>query len=239
VQSIEDVLEPSEFRKLGLGKDQLVLLVHSGSHGLGESILRAQVDLHAGNGVAVESFAAEEYLRGHDYAMRWARANRELIARRFVAKLDAKVECVWDGCHKSITRREREGESIWLHRKGAVEAEGDFVVIPGSRGSLSYLLKSRGDEAKRAWSLAHGAGRKWGRSEARLRMRKRFSVSELAHTPLGGRVVCEERDLLYEEAPAAYKNIEHVVQELIVTGLVSVIATLRPLFTYKTRKLHR
>ena len=31
---------------------------------------------------------------------------------------------------------------------------------------------------------------------------------QLAQTSLGGRVICEERDLLYEEAPAAYKNIE-------------------------------
>ena len=239
VQSIEDVLEPSEFRKLGLGKDQLVVLVHSGSRGLGESILRAHVDLHGGDGVAVKSFAAAEYLRGHDYALRWGSANRELIARRFAAKFGAKVECVWDGCHNSITRCESVGELIWLHRKGAVEAEGDFIVIPGSRGSLSYLVKPLGDGASRAWSLAHGAGRKWGRSEARLRIRERFSVSELTQTPLGGRVICEERDLLYEEAPAAYKNIEHVVQDLVAAGLISVIARLRPLLTYKTRKLRR
>ena len=104
---------------------------------------------------------------------------------------------------------------------------------------MSYLVKPDGDTASRAWSLAHGAGRKWGRSEARLRMRERFSVSELAQTALGGRVICEERDLLYEEAPAAYKNIEAVVQDLVAAGLVSVIATLRPLLTYKTRKVRR
>jgi len=66
-----------------------------------------------------------------------------------------------------------------------------------------------------------------------------LSVSELAHTPLGGRVICEERELLYEEAPAAYKNIDAVIGDLVAAGLVSVIATLRPLLTYKTRKLRR
>ena len=239
VQTVEAIVIPGEFRKLGLAKDQLLVLVHSGSRGFGESVLRAHVDQYAGEGVAAELFAAEEYLCGHDIAVLWARANRELIARRFVAKLGAKTECIWDGCHNSITRREIEGESVWLHRKGAVEAEGDLAVIPGSRGSLSYLVKPGGDAASRAWSLAHGAGRKWGRSEARLRMRERFSVSELAQTALGGRVICEERDLLYEEAPAAYKNIEAVVQDLVAAGLVSVIATLRPLLTYKTRKVRR
>ncbi len=239
LQTVEKVLDVGEFKKLGLGKQQLVVLVHSGSRGLGESILRAHVDEHCGNGVEAESFAAEEYLRGHDFAVRWARANRELIVHRFTATIGAEAEALWDGCHNSITRRENDGEEVWLHRKGAVEAEGGFVVIPGSRGSMSYVVKPTGDGESHAWSLAHGAGRKWSRSDARQRMRERFSVSELAQTPLGGRVVCEERDLLYEEAPAAYKNIEAVIADLVAAGLVSVIATLRPLLTYKTRKERR
>jgi release factor H-coupled RctB family protein len=145
-----------------------------------------------------------------------------------------------DGCHNSITRRASDGGVEWLHRKGAVEAEGDFVVIPGSRGSMTYyVVKPIGDGKSHACSLAHGAGLKWARSDARQRMRERFSVSELAQTPLGGRVVCEERDLFYEEAPAAYKNIEAVIDDLVAAGLVSVIATLRPFLTYKTRKVRR
>ncbi|MBI3850457.1 MAG: RNA ligase RtcB family protein [Verrucomicrobia bacterium] len=251
LQAVEKVLDADEFKKLDLGKQQLVVLVHSGSRCLGESILRAHVDQHFGEGVEADSFAAEEYLRGHDIAVRWAKANRELIARRFVATLGAEAECLWDGCHNSITPsppaplpsdgrgwpsgRVRE----WIHRKGAVAADDDFVVIPGSRGSLSYLVKPIGDGESHAWSLAHGAGRKWARSDARQRMRERFSVAELAQTGLGGRVVCEDRDLLYEEAPAAYKNIEAVVQDLVDAGLVAVIATLRPLLTYKTRKPRR
>ena len=239
LQAVEKVLDAEEFKKLDLGKQQLVALVHSGSRGLGETILRAHVDQHFGEGVEADSFAAAEYFRGHDFAVRWAKANRESIARRFLAALGAEAECLWDGCHNSIARRQSDGEVVWVHRKGAVDAESNFVVIPGSRGSLSYLVKPTGDGESHAWSLAHGAGRKWSRSEARLRMRERFSVAELAQTGLGGRVICEERDLLYEEAPAAYKNIEAVVQDLVDAGLVSVIATFRPLLTYKTRKQGR
>ena len=249
LQAVEEVLEPAEFKKFGLGKQQLVVLVHSGSRGLGEAILCDHVDQHfepslgfgaaGGNGMEVESFAAGEYFRGHDLAVRWAKANRELIARRFIATLGAEAECLWDGCHNSISRHGGDGETFWIHRKGAFVAEHDPIVIPGSRGALSYLVKPIGDGEIRAWSLAHGAGRKWARSEARLRMRERFGVSQLVQTPMGGRVVCEERNLLYEEAPAAYKNIEAVIRDLVDAGLVSVIATFRPLLTYKTRKLRR
>jgi release factor H-coupled RctB family protein len=239
LQRVEEILDASAFKRFGLGKQQLVVLVHSGSRGLGESVLRVYVDEHQANGSDAESFAAATYLKDHDIAVRWAKANRALIARRFVDAIGAEAECLWDGCHNSITRRESEGDTLWVHRKGAVVTEGDPVVIPGSRGSLSYLVKPTGDGESHAWSLAHGAGRKWARSETRLRMRERFGMHQLTQTPLGGRVICEQRELLYEEAPAAYKNIEDVVQDLVDAGLISVIATFRPLLTYKTRALRR
>lgn len=239
LQAVDKIIDAAEFKNVGIGKEQLVVLIHSGSRGLGETVLREHVDVHHGNGVPADSFAAQEYLRGHDLAVRWARANRALIARRFVEQLGAEAERIWDGCHNRILARENAGETVWVHRKGAVADDDVPIVIPGSRGASSYLVKPIGDGASHAWSLAHGAGRKWSRSETRLRMRERFGVMELVQTALGGRVICEERDLLYEEAPAAYKNIEAVIQDLVDAGLVSVIATLRPLLTYKTRKTRR
>jgi release factor H-coupled RctB family protein len=239
LQQVEEVLDATAFKQFGLGKQQLVVLVHSGSRGLGESILREYAEGNGTAGCDADGFAGAAYLREHDLAVRWAKANRALIARRFAEALGAEAELLWDGCHNSITCRESDEEIVWIHRKGAVAAESDFVVIPGSNGSLSYLAKPIGDGPSHAWSLAHGAGRKWARSEARMRMRERFSVPELTRTPLGGRVICEERETLYEEAPAAYKNIGDVVQDLVDAELVSVVATFRPLLTYKTRAAKR
>ncbi len=239
LQCVEEVVDPTAFRALGLGKQQLTVLVHSGSRSLGQAVLRAHVDEHAGRPVEATSFAEAEYLRGHNHAVRWAAANRALVARRFIEALGAEATPLWDGGHNLLTPRETEHGPVWVHRKGAVEAESPFVVIPGSRGSLSYVVKPLGNGEDNAWSLAHGAGRKWTRSDARSRMRERFAVAELVQTGLGGRVVCEDRDLLYEEAPAAYKKIEAVIQDLVDAGLVSVVATLRPLLTYKVRKTRR
>lgn len=239
LQAVEEIHDAEGFKKLGLGKQQLAMLIHSGSRGLGESILRGHLTQHCDNGADVPSHEAETYLEGHDFAVRWAMANRALIALRFAATLGAETSLLWDGCHNSITRYEDGAEAMWVHRKGAVPSSGEFIVIPGSRGSLSYVVKPIGDGENHAWSLAHGAGRKWARSEARLRMRERFNVQQLTQTGLGGRVICEERELLYEEAPAAYKNIESVIQDLVDASLVTVIATFRPLLTYKTRKVRR
>ena len=237
--AVEEVHSSRDLKQLGLGRQQLVTLVHSGSRGLGESVLRSHTAEHRGDGVEPTSSAAESYLQGHDLAVRWARINRELIAQRFLTALGAEADRLWDGCHNGISRRDHNGEPLWIHRKGAVEVDGQMVVIPGSRGSLSYLVKPEGDGENHGWSLAHGAGRKWARSQARQRMRERFRPAELEQTRLGGRVICEERDLLYEEAPAAYKDIDAVIKDLVTAGLVSVVATFRPLLTYKTRKVRR
>jgi release factor H-coupled RctB family protein len=236
LQTVEEVIDAREFKKLGLGKQQLVVLVHSGSRGLGDTVLRDHVAEHQASSSDAESFAATAYLQSHELAVRWAKVNRKLLGERFAQALGAEASLLWDGCHNSITPRELEGETVWVHRKGAVVAEEETVVIPGSRGSFSYLVKPLGDGESRAWSLAHGAGRKWARSEARLRMRERFGKEQLVQTSLGSRVICGERDLLYEEAPAAYKNIDAVIQDLADAGLVSVVATFRPLLTYKCRR---
>lgn len=237
LQVIEEVRDSKAFRKLGVGRKQLLMLVHSGSRGFGESLQRGRDGQGQTEGVACDSFEAAEFLRDHDHALRWAKANRMRIASRFAAGFGVTAERVWDGCHNSITPLDTERGTVWVHRKGAVSVDGPCVVIPGSRGSLSFLVKPVGDGASHAWSLAHGAGRKWARSESRLRMRKRFAPQHLKQTALGSRVICEERGLLYEEAPDAYKDIEDVIADMAEAGLMSVVATLRPLLTYKTRTL--
>ena len=118
---------------------------------------------------------------------------------------------------------------------GAAPSDEGPVVIPGSRGSLSYLVLPMGDGADHAHSLAHGAGRKWTRTSARERMRERFSPEALTRTSFKSHVICEDRDLLFEEAPPAYKAIDRVVGDLVDAGLVRVVATLAPVLTYKTR----
>ena len=109
-------------------------------------------------------------------------------------------------------------------------------MYPGSRGDFSYLVEPIADGADHALcSLAHGAGRKWSRSNAHARLSERFRIADLQRTALGSQVICEDRRLIYEEAPQAYKDIQRVVADLEHAGLVRVIAKLRPLLSYKTR----
>lgn len=67
-------------------------------------------------------------------------------------------------------------------------------------------------------------------------MSRRFRIADLERTKLGSRVICEDRELIFEEAPQAYKDIQQVVRDLLDAGLIDPIATMRPLITYKTRR---
>jgi release factor H-coupled RctB family protein len=67
-------------------------------------------------------------------------------------------------------------------------------------------------------------------------LEKRYSPQALTRTDLGSHVICEDKALLYEEAPQAYKNITTVIDDLVSAGLAEVIAVLRPLVTYKVRR---
>lgn len=235
LQCVERVESPDALETLGLDKKQLFVLVHSGSRGMGEWILRQHVDRFKAGGLATNTQEAQEYLESHDQAILWAKANRALIAQRFTDQLGASCRLVLDGCHNSVTRIDLDGEEMWLHRKGATASDTGPIVVPGSRGSLSYLVEPVGDQQKNLWSLAHGAGRKWNRKSCKSRIGAQFKAKNLRQTPMGNVVICDDKHLLYEEAPQAYKNIDRVIQDMVDDGLIRVLATLRPLITYKVR----
>jgi release factor H-coupled RctB family protein len=240
LQQVHEIADPDALAALGLGidKDRLLLLVHSGSRGLGESVLREHAARHGAAGLVADSEEARGYLSRHDHAVRWAQANRALIAGRFLGLLGAAGQPALplvDVCHNSVTPAQVGGCSCWLHRKGAAPSDKGPVVIPGSRGTLSYLVLPEGDGEAAGFSLAHGAGRKWKRSDSKARLSARYRPDSLLLTELGSRVICEDRELLYEEAPQAYKDIDSVVGDLVAAGLCRVLLTLRPIITYKTR----
>ena len=236
LQAVESIEDATACAALGVTADAAYLCVHSGSRGFGEAILRNHVSTHGMAGLDAGSSAAASYLARHDDAMRWAAANRELIATRILARLRTNGERLSDICHNWVEARVFGAGPRWLHRKGAAPSTAGPVVIPGSRGAFSYLVAPREPSEHSAHSLAHGAGRKWSRTDSRGRLENRYTAKDLERTELGSHVVCEDRALLYEEAPQAYKNITTVIADLTAAGLVDVLAILRPLVTYKVRR---
>jgi release factor H-coupled RctB family protein len=232
IQRVVNVTDEGRWAETGIDEARLCLLVHSGSRGLGEAIFQDHLAAHGTRGL--DGAGAESYARRHDNAVRWARANREQIAARISEQVDAEVTPILDLTHNSASPCIHDGVSAWLHRKGAAPSDQGLIVIPGSRGTATYLVQPTGDDAETAWSVAHGAGRKWTRRFARERLAERVPWNALQRTALGSVVVCADHTLLYEEAPQAYKDIERVVEDLVEAGLVTPVARLHPVLTYKT-----
>ena len=236
-QQVDTVYAEAALSTLGLRPQHLLLLVHSGSRGLGERVLRRHVDAFGHRGLRDDADAdsAQAYVAEHDAALRYARCNRSLVAQRLLRNVRAEGLLLLDVHHNFVERATLGGQAGWLHRKGATPSDQGPVMIPGSRGDYSYLVRPLRACHHTLLSLAHGAGRKWVRSACKDRLFKLMTPTQMGRTALGSRVICNDRQLIYEEAPQAYKGIDSVVQALVGAGLIELLARLKPVLTYKTR----
>lgn len=231
VQMVEEAGEHGGDPALGLQPGDLCLLVHSGSRGRGAQVFEG-LDDDWKQGFAPDSAAAGAYLALHDAALAWARVNRALIAEGAAEALGYEAALLCDAVHNHVAAQ----EGLWLHRKGAARPDRGLVPLAGSREAPSFLLRVAGAPPPEALgSVSHGAGRRHDRASMHGRIRKgKANLAALTRTRFGGRVICADRDLLMEEAGAAYKNPEAVARDLAAFGLAAPVARLAPLITFKT-----
>jgi release factor H-coupled RctB family protein len=218
------------FKQLNMQEGSLFVLVHSGSRAYGQIVFdKVAGKYNPSEGLSISE--AKIYLEEHNQAIEFAKASRKEIAMRLLKtiKVDTSFHTVSDTAHNSIVKK----DDYYIHRKGATPTDKGAVIIAGSRGSLSYLVMPTKNTAYSNYSLSHGAGRKWERGSAEAKLRNRYTKSDLTRTPIGSRVLCSSSKLLYEEAPQAYKNIDIVIDDLVEAKLLTVIATFRPILTYK------
>lgn len=231
IQMIESIENSEVFNSLGLDKKNVFVMTHSGSRGLGESILREHTDKFKGSSLKEGTTEFDNYFEKHNYALNWAQVNRHVLLNKISNALGSSYKKVLDINHNFV---EKTLDGHYLHRKGTAPADRGVIVIPGSRGDFSYLVKPLLNEDSLN-SLAHGAGRKWKRSESKDRLYDKYSPEDLIITDLKSQVICEDKDLLYEEAPENFKRISKVIADLVDFKLIEVVAILRPVVTYKKK----
>lgn len=234
LQQWDEIYQPAWLEQRQITRKELMLLVHSGSRGLGQAILEQHVREFGHQGLEQGTPQAQGYMQQHQQALEFAVLNRRLIARRMLARWRGEGDCLLDVHHNLVSPCEIDGIAGWLHRKGATPADCGPVVIPGSRGDYSYLVQPVA-ATDSLYSLAHGAGRKWMRGECRERLSGRYTAQQLTRTRFGSRVVCQDKQLIFQEAPEAYKPIDSIIDALQQAGLIVPIARLTPVLTYKVR----
>lgn len=234
-QQIDKVYDDGLLDEMGINKGYIYLLVHSGSRGYGEYILRKYVEKYScQNGLIENSEGYNEYFKEHNSALEFAKLNRQLIAYRLLSVIGAKDNYkLLDSTHNSITIKEVNGEKFYIHRKGAAPADIGCVIIAGTRGSNSYIVKPQANSFEYAFSVAHGAGRRWNRLSCKERLEHVYPNKSVREKLLGSNLIYSDRSVIYEEAPEAYKSIDKVIEDMLNEDMIKVVASLKPLITYK------
>lgn len=251
VQRVLRLHEP----RFGLGEDQVTVLIHSGSRGLGHQVctdfVRRMDSALGAHGIVLpdrqlscapaSSPDGRAYLAAMAAAANFAWANRHAIAHavreavRTVLGREAAAGTrqIYDVAH-NVAKVERHGDrDLCVHRKGATRAfPGQAVFIPGSMGTSSFVLEGREGAMEQTFgTVCHGAGRAMSRTAARRRIGGGDLRRQLEEQGITVRSPSDKG--LAEEAPFAYKDVEAVVGVVARAGLASVVAELRPVGVVK------
>lgn len=221
------------------------IMLHSGSRGIGNAIGQYFIQLakrdmegHMHNlpdrdlAYFSEGNAHfDDYIEAVHWAQEYARVNRQEMMKLVVNVLQQHLppftlESEAINCHHNYVVREQHfGRDVFVTRKGAISAQKDQLgIIPGSMGARSYIVRGLGN-VESFCSCAHGAGRRMSRTAAR----KRFTREDLEAQTRG--VQCRKDKGVIDEIPAAYKDIDQVMENQ--RDLVDVVHTLKQVICIK------
>ncbi|MFC1752006.1 RtcB family protein [Thermoproteota archaeon] len=258
IDYIDMIYDEVEAARLGLKRNQISILIHTGSRGLGHQVatdyLREMVRTMPkyklsppDRELACAPFQSPEgrmYFSAMSAAANYAWANRQMITHevrnawnQVLGKNQGYLDLVYDVAH-NIAKRETHPINntemkVVVHRKGATRAfPGQPVIIPGSMGTSSYLLSGLEQAMSESFgSSCHGAGRRMSRHQAR----KDVDAHQLMQQLNQKGIFVQSGSLrgLAEEAPQAYHDVDDVVDVIDNAGIAKKMARFRPLAVIK------
>lgn len=257
IQRVDEIFDSKTAEKLGLFKNQICIMVHCGSRGLGHQVatdyIRIMLNSLSKYGIKLpdpqlacapfNSPEGKNYFAAMSAAANFAWANRQMITWEIRQAWDKifgsrtseglKLKLIYDVAHNIAKVEEYDGKKVIVHRKGATRAFPDQpVLIPGSMGTASYILVGTEESLKESFgSTCHGAGRIMSRTKAKRIVRGSVLKDELEKQGISVR--SGSMSGLAEEAPLAYKDVEEVVQVVHTVGLAKKVVRLRPVGVIK------
>ncbi|MDR2808489.1 MAG: RtcB family protein [Spirochaetaceae bacterium] len=246
----------NHFIELQKSEDGTVwLMLHSGSRNLGYRIAyfyhRQALLLNEQMGVElsdknlaylpVEHELGKAYIRDMNHALSYAQENRRIMMHYLKELMSAHFSSIEfldeiNIHHNYAAPEYHSGSLYWIHRKGATSARaGELGIIPGSMGTASYIVCGLGNEASFS-SCSHGAGRRMGRADACRRLIPKEcdeAMSGIVFDRWKRSYIKDQGKRLPDlsEAPAAYKNIDKVIEAEL--DLVRPVVKLQPLAVVK------
>jgi tRNA-splicing ligase RtcB len=183
----------------------------------------------------VDKEQGREYMTAMEYALSFAAANRQHMKEVVSEIIQNETRCGFVheiNIHHNFAAEETHySRTLVVHRKGATRAsKGLEGIIPGSMGTASYIVRGKGNPDSFE-SCSHGAGRVMGRNEAN----KRLTYEQVRESMKG--IVFDtwpkgrKGKIDLSEAPAAYKDIDAVIEAQ--KDLIEVLVRLTPLGVVK------
>ena len=257
IQVVDEIFNKEIAKKFGLEKDQICIMVHCGSRGLGHQVASDYIELMEKQygypkfdrelvNAPIKSELGKKYFSAMNCAANFAFANKQIISHWIRKQLEhyfpqVKVDVVYEVCHNIAKIEEhiievngkKEKKKILVMRKGATRAfPNQPVLIPGSMGTASYVLVGTEKAMELTFgSTAHGAGRIKSRTSAR-----KSTSGEDVKKQLNEKGIDVEAGSwkgLSEEAPQMYKDIDEVVKVSHEVGIGSLVARLKPIAVMK------
>lgn len=173
----------------------------------------------------------DDYIEAVDWAQDFAYRNRQAMMELVITALQRELppfvitqEAI--NCHHNyVTKENHFGANVHVTRKGAVRARlDDLGIIPGSMGTRSYIVRGLGNRDS-FHSCSHGAGRKMSRGAAK----SKYTEQDVERLTQG--VECRKDKGIIDEIPAAYKNIDSVMEAQ--KDLVEIVHTLKQVVCVK------
>jgi tRNA-splicing ligase RtcB len=185
---------------------------------------------------------------GGNYAI----VNRLLIGREvaaaFAEAFSGTADLFYEISHNLVqeeTHPDLFPRPVWVHRKGATralpahhpmlagtpwQAEGHPVLIPGSMGDSSFILRPCGGAARSLYSVNHGCGRRKSRKAARRDITPAQAERQMREL---GVMVNAGGPIPIDESPDCYKPAEEVIRAVVDAGLAEVEVRLSPIASIK------
>ncbi|MBU0519032.1 RtcB family protein [bacterium] len=222
---------------------QIWIMLHSGSRNIGKLTAeryhraakdfcrkeKSQLPTSQLSYLDINTQEGQDYLDAMNWCLDFALASRTRMMQVILDILETPGYEELDIHHNYASREKHFGKNVWVHRKGATRAFRDERgIIPGSMGTVSYLVRGRGNPES-FQSCSHGAGRRMGRKEAKRKIPVDQVLNEMKK--LGVEISTDNLRDLAEEASQAYKNIDEVMEQQ--TDLVQVERKLTPLGVVK------
>ncbi|MFH1956333.1 MAG: RtcB family protein, partial [Patescibacteria group bacterium] len=252
VDVVDEILDEGYAQKFNLFKNQIAILIHTGSRGLGHQVATDYIkimvralskynikipDLE----LACAPFSSKEgqqYFSAMSASANFAWANRQMITwhvRKVWQELfgSENLNLVYDVAHNIAKIENHNNAKLIVHRKGATRAfPGQPVIIPGSMGTASYVLVGTEQAMEQSFgSTCHGAGRRMSRHAVLRKVQGMQIKEELAHK--GITIKTGSIKGLAEEAPLAYKDIDDVIEIVNNSGIAKKVVRLRPVAVIK------